>query len=403
MAAYEFINESGLIVPDTSELKTEVQDEYLATFGDDLDLDDETPEGILIDAETTSRIGIATNNAQLANQINPNIAGGIFLDAVWALTGGKRAGASSSIFTVPPDLTGEPNTVIPIGSIATNTNGDEFESIAELTLDGAGLGSVGFQSVETGAIACPINDLTNITSNVLGWETITNSVSATLGTETQSDISARSERNDTLALQGAGLTEAMFSNIRAVAGVSSLSFRENITNATAIIDGVTLVAHSIWACVDGGTNADVANAIVESKSSGSNWNNGNSANPVSEVVIDPISGQSYTVLFDRPDLIPVLYSVTIAATSVSNAVQIVKDAILSYANGELDGEEGLVNGADVSPFEAAGAVNVVEPRITVLNVLVTKAAAINFLPATIPIDLFERATINAAGISVNIA
>ena len=399
---YNFIDETGVIVADTSALQAEVEAEYQAVFGADLDLDPETPEGILITAEVTSRAGISTNNAQLANQINPNIAGGTFIDALWALTGGLRDAATPSTFSTPPDLTGVSGTLIPAGTIAANSNGDEFESLAPVTIV-SGVASVAFASVETGAIVCGIGDLTTIITSILGWETITNSVAATLGTETQSDISARSERKGTLGVQGSGLAVAIFSAVRAVAGVTSLTFRENET-ATPIAptppDNITLVANSIWVCVSGGSDADVASALLGAKSAGCNWNNGNSGNPISEIVVDPTSGQSYSVLFDRPELIPVLYEVTILSSTVTNASDVVKQAILAYANGELDGEEGLVTGADVSPFEAAGAVNVVEPAITVTKVEVTTVAAASFLPETIDIELFERATIVESSIAV---
>ncbi len=393
--AYEFIESTGVIVVDTSDLQTEVEDEYKSVFGDDLDLDPETPEGILISAETTSRAGISTNNAQLANQINPNIAGGVFLDALWALLGGTRSLATSSTFAVNPDLTGVPSTFIPAGSKAANSAGDEFETLGDVTLDGSGLGDVAFASVETGAIVCDIGDLTTILSGVIGWETVNNTVAATLGVATQSDISARSERKETLGAEGSGLAISVSSKVRAVSGVESLTFRENETAAPVVIDNVNLVANSIWVCVDGGTDADVASALLGAKSGGCNWNNGNSSNPVTEVVVDPTSGQSYSVLFDRPDIIPVLYEVTITSSTISNSTQIVKDAIVAYANGELDGEVGLVVGADVSPYEAAGAVNVVEPGITILLVRVTTVASGVFQLATIPIELWEQATVDS--------
>lgn len=400
--AYNFIDETGVIVADTSAQQAEIEAEYQAVFGADLDLDPETPEGILIAAEATSRAGIATNNAQLANQINPNRAGGTFLDALWALTGGARAAAAPSTFSTPPDLTGVSGTLIPAGTRAANSDGDEFESLAPVTITG-GVASVAFASVETGAIVCGIDDLTTIITSILGWETITNSVAATLGTATQSDISARSERNGTLGAQGSGLAVAVFSAVRAVADVTSLTFRENETASPISAtppDNVDLVANSIWVCVSGGTDAAVASALLGAKSGGCNWNNGNSGNPISEVVVDPTSGQSYTVLFDRPELIPVLYEVTILSSTVTNPSDVVKQAILAYANGELDGEEGLVTGADVSPFEASGAVNVVEPGITVTKVEVTTVAAGSFAPTTIEIELFERATIVESSIAV---
>ena len=70
-----------------------------------------------------------------------------------------------------------------------------------------------FASVETGAIVCGIADLTTIISAVLGWETVTNTVAATLGTATQTDVSARRERNETLGRQGAATAVAIFSPI----------------------------------------------------------------------------------------------------------------------------------------------------------------------------------------------
>jgi len=169
MEAYEFIDDSGVIIPDTSVLKAEVQGEYTAVFGDELDLDDETPEGLLISAETAARTGVATNNAALANQINPNLAGGKFFDAIWALTGGGRSEASPSTFTTPPTLTGIAGTLIPAFSLASSA-GNEFETTIDVTLDGSGNGTVAFQSVEDGPIPAPAGTLTTIVSNVLGWE-----------------------------------------------------------------------------------------------------------------------------------------------------------------------------------------------------------------------------------------
>lgn len=400
MAAYEFVTETGVIVPDTEDLKTEVQDEYKDVFGDELDLDDETPEGVLISAETAARTGVAQNNAALANQINPNINGGIFLDAVWALTGGARQAASRSTFTSPPLLTGVAGTLIPAGSQAQTAAGDLFESVGDVTLDGSGNGSVNFQSVETGAIVALSGTLTTIVSNVLGWETITNPVDATLGVAQQSDVSSRFERKNTLAFQGSALALAVYSAVQAVENVKSLTFRENKEAAPAVIDNVNLVANSVWACVDGGTDADVAAALLRAKGGGCNWNNGNSANPVTENVVEPTSGQSYVVEFDRPDDVPVLYRVTISQTPINNPQGIITQALLDYANGELDGYDGLVVGADVSPFEASAAINSVEPGINILNVEVTKADVINYQPATIDIELFEQASIDAGSITV---
>src|ERR1700748_2899361 len=116
MALYNFIIESGVIVPDTSELLSEVQQEYKDVFGEDLNVNPETPQGILINAEALSRGSVADNNAALANQINPNIAGGVFLDAICALTGLIRTPDTAS--TVLAQVTGVAGTTIATTAIA---------------------------------------------------------------------------------------------------------------------------------------------------------------------------------------------------------------------------------------------------------------------------------------------
>ena len=89
---------------------------------------------------------------------------------------------------------------------------------------------------------------------------------------------------------------------------------------------------------------------------------------------------------------------------MSNAEAIVKQAIVDYTAGLLDGQPGLVVGADVSPFEAAGAINIAEPSLQVLKIEVTKQAVINFQPTNIEIDPLQKAFILGTGsITVTVA
>jgi hypothetical protein len=151
--------------------------------------------------------------------------------------------------------------------------------------------------VESGPIPCAIGALTTIVTYTIGWDTVTNPVGAILGTLTESDSAFRLKRKNTLALQSTSTSEAITSRLYATQGVNSLQFRENITGSTATIDGISLLAHSIWACVDGGTDLDVATAIYNSKAGGSNWNGS-----VSQAVTDIFSFQVSTVKFDRQQM-----------------------------------------------------------------------------------------------------
>lgn len=397
---YNYITERGVIVPDTSNTKSEVEGEYKSIFGDDLIIDSESPEGLVINEEVEQRDSLAKNNADLANQINPNISEGVFLDAIFALTGGSRDNGLPSTFSTPPDVTGTPGTFIPQGSRASTASGNVFITTGDVVIGFDGTANVNFQSQVDGAIQVGIGELNQILDQVIGWQTVNNTVAATPGRTVQSDQSARITRRQTLALQGRSTPAAVFSNVRAVDNVLSLSFRENVRNITRIIDGLTMPPNSVYTCVDGGLDSAVAQALLDSKTGGAQWHSGESSLPVSSIITDPFSGQMYTISYDRPDLIRIIAQFTISTTpAITDPVSTVKEAALAYANGEIPGEPGLIVGADVSPFELAGAVSVFNPSIVVRQV--TVAIFGNTLTTnTIPIELFQKATLASDDISV---
>ncbi len=393
MADYEFVSSTGVIVPDTATLRAQVESEWREAFGQDLVTSPETPQGVLITAEVEARDGIVRNNAALANQINPDIAGGIYLDAIWQLTRGARQSATRSVLNGVM-LGGVPATVIPAGSLAAVAGtGDLFETVGAAVIQPGGTVEVSMQSVEFGPIQCGIGQLVNVASSVLGWETVTNPTAATPGRLVESDLASRRRRRQTLALQSVALPEAITSRLMDIDGVNSLVFRENTTNAPAVIDGVNLVAHSIYVCVDGGTDQEVASALLATKSLGAGWNGSESV-----VVVEPSSGQSYTVNFDRPTDINVFIRVTAKFNNTDGQV-IIKQAILAYAAGELEGDGGFFVGQDVSPWELAGAINQVEPRIGVVLVELS-LNGVTYNTNTIDLEIFEKAVTNEAQIAV---
>lgn len=394
MPNYGYVQSSGVIVPDTATLQAEVEAEYRVAFGADLITTPDTPQGVLITAEVQARDGLVRNNADLANQINPNLAGGVFLDAICALTGLDRTAATRS--TVAAQLTGVAGTVIPEGTRASTTDGNLFETVSEVTLDLSGNASANFQSVDTGPIPCGVGDLDQIVDAVLGWETVTNAAAAVLGTTQQTDQNLRAQRRNTLALQGISVSEAVTSGLYATEGVKSLTYRENIAAITQVIDGVSMVAHSVYVCVDGGTDSDVAATLLNNKTVGAAWNGAVTVN-----VTDQYSGQLYAVKFDRPEEIQIDIEVTVKPlNSLTDPVQTVKDAIMAYVNGELSDEGGFTVGTAVSPFELAGAINRLSPPLFVKLVRISDDSGMTWQSTELLIDIDQVARTNQGQISV---
>lgn len=392
-ANYTYITTNGLIVPNTSTLLATVQSEWQAAFGADLIVTPDTPQGVMITAETLARSNVLQNNAVLANQINPNYAGGVFLDAIMALTGMERVAATKTL--VPGvTLSGVAGTIIPSGSKAKTDAGDIFESVTICTIGSGGTVTVDFQAVETGEVPCAIAALNTIVTGILGWDNINNTTAGTLGKDLQADSGARAFRKNTLAFQGISLAEAITSALYAIPEVKSLTFRENTTNSTATIDGISMVAHSVYACVDGGTDLEVASALLENKSSGSAWNGGTSVS-----IVEPSSGQTYTVLFDRPTVKDVLVRATVSGITSAEA----KQAILDYAQGNINGLAGFVVGAAVSPFEIAGAIMAENPAGYVSSVEVSFASPISWVSTSLSIGINEKASTASGYITVTVA
>ena len=398
LTAYEYITLTGTIVPDTVITVAQVENEYKTLFGTNLIVTPNTPQGKLITAEIIGRNSVAINNATLANQINPNLAGGVYLDAIMALTGSKREGNDYSEITGVV-LTGVAGTVIPSGSIAlVNGTNAQFALQSTVTLDIMGNGVGTFIATLAGPIVANPNTLTLISSEgPLGWETVNNPNAAILGSNLQSDAITRTFRRNTLASWGSATLFSITTALYNTPGVTSLQRLENRSFDTVVISGITLIPKSVWFCVDGGTDLAVATSI-QSKASGGCGFNGS----VEVDIVDPISNVADVILFDRPTEVPVLVRATIRSPdSVSDPIGTVIAAIEAYANGLLNNMAGLVVGANVSPFELAGAVTSQAPTIYVQKMEVAYVGMSPVYQTTeLSIDINQIATIAPSAISV---
>lgn len=392
---YLYLDETGVVVPDTAEILTEIEAEYTSAIDANLNTAPMTPQGLLINAEALVRAEVVANNAALANQINPNIAGGIFLEAICALTGLDIPQATNTI--VPGvRVTGVYPTSIPAGAQARTAAGDIFITTETVAFGTDGSATVDFEAAETGPVPCAIGALTQIVSGVLGWETVTNSNAGSLGVLPPSDAQLRALRNATLALQGASLAEAMQSAMSVVPGVRiPIAFRENEQAVDRTIDGIFLVKNSVWACVDGGTDTDVATALLAAKSGGCNWNGTTIVG-----VIDPYSGQTFHVRLDRPTAIGVRVKATVRLPDSSVTSDTVKQAILDYAAGLITNFTGFVVGGDVSPFEIAGGITVECPGVFVTKIEVGLAPAGTLQTTELAMALNQKASLAATDIQI---
>ena len=407
--SYNYILNTGVVVPDTSTTLAQVQGEYMAALGNDLDLGANTPQGQLITAEVSARNGVIRNNAQMANQLNPTQSSGTFLRSVGALMGisdtpNSRSKATGVI------LTGGIGVTISAGSRATNQQGAVFVLISPVTLvndgTGNGTGTGIFQAQNVGAILAPAGTLVPADA-VVGWSGMNNPTDAVPGSAQMSDYQFFLFRQNALSNQSQNSADSAKSKVSMLPGVTAVVVRDNSEDTAQTIDGVAMPPNSLWVCVnhDGGVGPDIALTLLSCKAPGCKWtvSTNTAGTPESYTVVDPISGQSYTVSFVRSIKVTVFVKITVSNNnSAADLTTATADAILAYAAGELQNNPGLIQGQDVSPFEIAGAVVSQVPGAYVSNCQVS-LDGVTYQTTPLPMALWQQADLPNGNILVTVA
>lgn len=400
MANYNYIENTGVIVPDTSDVKQQVQEEYKSALGQDLDISDSTPQGRLIEAETIARKRTIENMALLANMFNKDQAFGIFLDSLASMFGIERIGATRTRVTCT--LSGTANTVVPANAQAQDTNGNIYYLENSVTIGAGGTVDGQFLALDKGAIECQANTVTQIVTAVLGWTSVNNSSAGTTGLEGQSDNELR-QQFSAKQYSGYGQAKNVENKVLQVEDVIDCLVLENETNSSKTVNGIVITnPHSIYVCVDGGTDSAVAEAIYNAKSGGCGYG-ADSTNTTTPANLISTSVNNTTVVFARPTTKAIEVTVTLASGQATNDMKAkVKQAIVDFANGKIEGVDGLRIGTNVSPFEIASAITVAIPEIYISQVTIRlKGSGSSYATNTISINANEKATIDSADITVS--
>ena len=367
---YEYVMSTGVVIPNTSDVKTDVENEYREIFGADLSVESSTPQGRLTEHDTLFRQQVLRVCALMANSQNVRTATGDPLDAIGAKVLVYRKYAQPTQVLV--SLAGVAGTIIPAGSQAKTTDGDVFASERTVQLDENGKAEVYFQSVELGQIPCPVGTLTEIVSSVSGWETINNPDPAIIGYEKESDDSYR-ERILYAQQLANGYNDSIKGKLSGVNGVISSWYYENYNDTAVEVDGVSVSPHSLCIIVDGGLVQDIYNAIASAKNVGCGYT-AISGQSETGLGYDAINDRYVQVTFNRPEYIEVQTTITVSLNKYqgNNIYQDVKDAVVAWAQNKNPNVEGLVIGNNVNTFEIASAVSEAIPEIKIVQVVAGK-------------------------------
>lgn len=321
---------NGYVPLTLQEIIDEINDLFINVFGLDWNTNASSPNGQFVNQ--LANIAIQNQNFMVlltGSLYNPDVAPSIWLDSLCAFNGIKREAATYS--TVTCTCTGSDGTLIPLGTQIANTTGDIFASTANGTIS-SGIATIVFKAVETGSVPVLAGTVNNIINKVYGWDTVNNTADGIIGQSIESDNDLRDDRTSLLSFYGSASIGSIYALIKdGVAGVADVYVTENNTGAPITIQGVTLVANSIYIAVIGGADVDIAKAIYTKKCPGVNMNGNTTTN-----YLDPNLNYTFTAKYQRPISIPLQINVSIKSSpSLSgDIINQVKTSIVNNFNGD---------------------------------------------------------------------
>ena len=314
----------GIQVQTFQEIYDELAAGYRAIYGEDINLDADSPDGQRVAIEAQLVLDAQSFGALEYNQRDPDFALGQSLNSIIKLSGITRRPATRSQVDVTV-VTDRPLT-LPVDYAVEDDLGQGWTTLAVRTLS-AGATTVTLFSENFGAVEADPATVTQPVTVVIGVQSVTNPTAATVGIDEEADQDLRVRRNRSLETPQSSSTGRMFTALANLPNVTDVAVYENDT-ATTDSDGIP--AHSLWVVVEGGAVAAIVETMTKNKTGGKGMV-GSVTGTFTEPVTRP-NGTTFTIVhsmtFDRPVDVPVLVRLDATRKDAANPVD---EALISQA------------------------------------------------------------------------
>lgn len=318
-----FIDSAGYHFADFPAFLTYLTDAYTNIYGKDVYLGSDSQDDQWLGVVAQALYDTAALGGSIYNSFSPITSQGMGLSRVVKINGQKRQSSSHS--TVELAIGGTAFITI-VNGIAIDDLNQQWSLPSSVTIPMAGTITVTATAVDAGAIQAQPGTIQGIFTPTLGWQTVNNAAAATVGVNAESDASLRNRQSVSTSIPAQTVFDATIGAVSNVAGVQKVAPYENDTDIT---DSNGLPPHSISLVVEGGTDDDIAQTILDYKTPGTN-----TYGTTSVPLTDP-KGVPITINFFRPTLegIAVRITLTPLASWVSSNESIIAQAIADYING----------------------------------------------------------------------
>lgn len=306
------INANGIETEDLQTIIDKLTIEFKNIYGQDINLEQSTPDGQLINIFAQAKIDTLNLAVQLYNLFNSETVIGRAQDNLYKLVGLYRKSSQFSFVQVNVTTTQAVNlegldddieNINGVGYTVSDTNGNNFILTNSAAITGAGTYLLEFRAQNVGAVQVLPNTIKNMVSVIRGVSGVNNpGVQYLTGNDAETDAEFRIRFNKSRSISGKGFSDSLLAALLNINLVADAQVYQNRTNQT---DGDGTPGHTVWVIVEGGTNEDIAQAIY------ANVTDGAGMRGETQVVIKKSNGLLETINFDRAGSEPLYIQATL--------------------------------------------------------------------------------------------
>lgn len=383
-------NNNGLEIDTFRDLFQTLSDAYKDIYGQDIDLDQESPDGQRVAIEAQARTDIEASLQWLYSQMDPDFNTGDMQQIIAKLHGlylrpGSRSQRDLNVTTDRP--------VFLYSGYKIRDQSNQVWFVRQNVTIPAGTTTVTFFAQDFGKVTGLIADTFTQLTPELGVLSITSDAVAVIGRDEETPEEFRQRRNRSLENPATGSTGAIFAKVAQLTGVTDLNVGENDTKIDDVLTGIP--ANSIWLVAEGGAVSEIVEVMVKQKGGGTGTK-GSVIGRYIETLIRPDGTTlqiAHDMQFDRPVYKPLHINLTAKRKVTNDPVDLdtLKEALakrVMHIGEEIDANEFYADGY------GAGRVNYV---LTNLKISID---GITFTDAELSPGFQGKFTLDVANISI---
>ena len=220
-----------------------------------------------------------------------------------------------------------------------------------------------FYTLDYGKITIPDGLITVMVEDVTDFNSVVNVIAPTYGRLAESDIEARTSYRKKGALRSTCMVDSVVAEL--LEKVENVESAAGFQNDTDITDERGLAPHSVMFIVEGGTNEDIAKAILRKKAGGIQTNGNVLVNAVG------MFGDTIPIRFNRPEYLYTWLKVIITGADEKipvNYKNLVIASIMEDGNGLSAGDFLLTQKFNERIFETVAGVQRIRIYVAYSNI-----------------------------------